>query len=244
MEGEHQSTTVIQFNDAGNAIDSATFRLFADNFVGINLTFRNTYNLPLPSNDAKKVSVAPAAVVNGDKVMFYSCGFISVQDTLCDGIGRHYFFSCDIEGAVDFIWGRGQSVYMRCRINVAGRLMGGTPGFITAQGRESEQDTSGFVFIMCGRAYRRYSRVLFSRTIMSDIVVPQGWDAWNYAGQEQTITYAEVNCEGPGANKKGRVKWEKTLPPDEINFLKSPKTFIDADNWMEQLPVSAKLPMY
>lgn len=67
-------------------------------------------------------------------------------------------------------------------------------GFITAQGRQSEQDTSGFVFKYCtikgdgkaylGRAYRDYSRVVFYATSMSNVIVPQGWDAWHYKGKE------------------------------------------------------------
>ena len=54
---------------------------------------------------------APAALVMGDKVSFRGCGFISVQDTLSDFVGRHYYESCYIEGAVDFIWGNAQSFY-------------------------------------------------------------------------------------------------------------------------------------
>lgn len=71
------------------------------------------------------------------------------------------------------------------------------PGFITAQGRESEQETSGFVFNNCviegdgkaflGRAYRGYSRVVFYGTNMSSVVVPQGWNAWHYTGHEYVI---------------------------------------------------------
>lgn len=66
-------------------------------------------------------------------------------------------------------------------------------GFITAQGRATEQDTSGFVFNKCsivgvgkaflGRAYRGYSRVLFCNTNMADVIVHQGWDSWGYQGQ-------------------------------------------------------------
>lgn len=68
------------------------------------------------------------------------------------------------------------------------------PGFITAQGRDSETDKSGFVFKGCtvsgvtpaylGRAWRPYSRVIFYETDMSGVVVSQGWDAWNYKGKE------------------------------------------------------------
>jgi len=53
-------------------------------------------------------------VVYGDKTAFYECGFVGVQDTLTDLVGRHYFESCYIEGYVDFIWGYGQSIYQVC----------------------------------------------------------------------------------------------------------------------------------
>lgn len=66
-------------------------------------------------------------------------------------------------------------------------------GFITAQGRASASDPSAFVFLGCsvdgegqtylGRAYRAYSTVIFSQTNFGDIIVPQGWDAWNFSGQ-------------------------------------------------------------
>lgn len=54
---------------------------------------------------------APAAAIYGDKASFYQCRFLSVQDTLADIKGRHYFYDCYIEGRVDFIWGFGQSIY-------------------------------------------------------------------------------------------------------------------------------------
>ena len=92
-------------------------------------------------------------------------------------------------------------IYVKGMINVKGMpndemVKSGEmlPGFITAQGRQSEQDTSGFVFKFCtikgdgtaalGRAYRGYSRVVFYATNMSNVIVPQGWDAWHYKGQE------------------------------------------------------------
>lgn len=50
---------------------------------------------------------AVAVLVAGDKSSFYNCRFISIQDTLCDEMGRHYIKDCYI----DFIWGIGQSIY-------------------------------------------------------------------------------------------------------------------------------------
>lgn len=50
-------------------------------------------------------------MIAGDKASFYRCSFYGVQDTLWDVEGRHYFKGCFIEGAVDFIFGAGQSIY-------------------------------------------------------------------------------------------------------------------------------------
>ena len=73
-------------------------------FDDLLLYFQNTYRPSI-------ISQAPAALIYGDKNAFYECGFIGVQDTLTDFIGRHLFEGCYIEGYVDFIWGYGQSVY-------------------------------------------------------------------------------------------------------------------------------------
>ena len=63
-------------------------------------------------------------------------------------------------------------------------------GYVTAQGRSSEDDPSGFVFrggkvvgsgpVFLGRAYGPYSRVIFDGTFLDSVVSPLGWDAWQY----------------------------------------------------------------
>lgn len=70
----------------------------------------------------------------------------------------------------------------------------GSRGFIAAQARASPNDGSGFVFKQCnvtgngkaflGRAWKAYSRVIYYDSFLSDIIVPQGWDAWTYIGHE------------------------------------------------------------
>lgn len=64
----------------------------------------------------------------------------------------------------------------------------GVSAYITAQGRESADESSGFVFSYCsvigkgpallGRAYRNYSRVVCYKTHMDDIISPEGWNPW------------------------------------------------------------------
>ncbi|KAL1221164.1 putative pectinesterase 29 [Cardamine amara subsp. amara] len=252
MQGNNASEVIIQYNNDAGLSNASAVIVDAEYFAAINITFKNANcSKSTPIIPKEEVKVAPSIILMADKAWFYGCNFISVQDTLADKVGRHYFKNCYIEGAIDFIWGSGQSIYQNCVIHVRGLTSKGgemLTGFITAQGRESEQDKSGFVFKNCvingngmaslGRAYRGYSRVLFYKTNMSNVIVAQGWDAWKHKGHEDKITYAEVKCTGEGANKEKRVKWEKNLPPKEIKFLIDPKTFIDEDGWMGSLPSS------
>ncbi|CAH2047125.1 unnamed protein product [Thlaspi arvense] len=256
MEGNKASETIIQFNEGGEAVTGATFRVLAEYFVAINITFKNTCNQEKPMTPFGEIKIAPAVALVADKAAFFGCGFYSVQDTIGDVLGRHYFEKCHIKGAIDFIWGKGQSIYQSCVIDILGviktakeeqvnrgRLIG---GFITAQGRETEQEPNGFVFNECsiigvgkaflGRAYRNYSRVIFFNTYMADVIVPQGWDPWSFRGKEDKFTYAEVNCSGPGAKKEKRVTWEKNLSTRDVSYFTNPKTFLDKDGWIRTLP--------
>ncbi|KAL5654292.1 hypothetical protein ACJX0J_033611, partial [Zea mays] len=188
LEGEGWQQTSIEWADhaGGDSTTAAspTFAAYSDDFMARDITFKNTYN-----GDGR-IAPAVAALAAGDRSSFYRCGFVSVQDTLSDLEGRHYYEGCYIEGAMDFIFGNGQSIFQGCEIWTARTPV--WPGFITAQGRMSEADSSGFVFKGCtvrgvtpaylGRAWRRYARVIFFQTDMSGVVVSQGWDAWSYKG--------------------------------------------------------------
>lgn len=77
---------------------------------------QNSYNSP-PNNNQNPLERAVAALIQGDKSAFYNCRFLGLQDTLWDVQGRHYFKSCTIEGAMDFIFGAGQSLYEVLKIN-------------------------------------------------------------------------------------------------------------------------------
>ncbi|KAH6809115.1 Pectin lyase-like superfamily protein [Perilla frutescens var. frutescens] len=208
LEGEGQTKTHV-VSDGHDPFDAtATFTTRAENIVVKGISFNNSYNSIGSHN-----SIAPAAAakIEGDKSAFYDCGFFGLQDTLWDSNGRHYFKRCTIEGAADFIFGSGQSIYEKCLISVVAATLNGAAGYITAQGREQAGEKSGFVFKQCnvfgngktflGRAWRKYARVIFYQTSMSDIIVPLGWDAWGL------LMFEEIDCHGVGANTSGRVRW-------------------------------------
>ncbi|KAJ4977111.1 hypothetical protein NE237_002217 [Protea cynaroides] len=245
LEGVNSKTTIIQY-DAHEATDtSITFSLLAENFVAKNIGFKNTYNLDGAGHPRVP---AVAAFIYGDKASFYSCGFIGLQDTLWDELGRHYFEQCYIEGAMDFIFGGGQTIYEKCTIQVTADALyqsNGGIGFITAQRRLSADHPSGYVFKQAavvgrglthlGRAYGPYSRVIFVRSMLSEVVVPEGWNAWTYVGQEENLVYAESRCFGVGSDTSKRVPWEKKLSDSQLRDL-TELSFIDQEGWIEKQP--------
>ncbi|XXG57466.1 hypothetical protein AAC387_Pa03g4610 [Persea americana] len=241
LEGQSNPRTIISWESAIDTLTSATFSALADNFIAKWIHFENTYNYQNTKNAMKP---AVAALISGDKSAFYYCGFYGVQDTLWDSAGRHFFYECRIEGAVDFIFGAGQSIYENCYIIVEARGVVG-PGYVTAQGRNNPNDASAFVFKSCylegngkvflGRAWRPYSRVLFYNSYLSNVVVPQGWHAWNYGNTVATISYSEQGCRGEGSDMSRRVAWEKKLNHSELTQLTS-QSFIDCEGWLQQQP--------
>ncbi|XP_047949490.1 probable pectinesterase 29 [Salvia hispanica] len=229
LQGTGIQTTIISWNGHGPIDRDATFNSEANNTIARDISFVNSYNTP-PKVNTNPMVRAVAARIKGDNSAFYRCGFFGLQDTLWDVEGRHYYERCTIEGAVDFIFGAGQSLFESCAISVAGGALNG-PGFITAQRRENPNDTNGFVFKNCiivgegkvylGRPWGKYARVLFYNTQMADIIVPQGWDPWTSVGQENLLTLSEYNSQGPGSNSSMRVGWAKKLSDEEVNKLAS-----------------------
>ncbi|KAI0492862.1 hypothetical protein KFK09_027138 [Dendrobium nobile] len=239
FEGDGASQTTIQWGDhcdlntVFRTPDTATFTSAATDVVFKRIKFMNTFD------DIKNPKIAVAMLVSGDKTSFYECSFIGIQDTLSDLAGRHYFKDCQIVGAVDFIFGYGQSIYERCQIIIRRGLP--VPGWVTAHGRNKPSQSTGFVFKYCrlmgfskvylGRAWGSYSRVVFYNTYMEDIVMPQGWDSWLTPDKGINTNYGEIGCSGPGANSTSRVPWEKKLKLKYIRKITN-ISFIDAEGWL------------
>ncbi|KAF5930092.1 hypothetical protein HYC85_030965 [Camellia sinensis] len=92
---------------------------------------------------------------------------------------------------------------------------------VTAHGRASKDENSGFAFVNCivggtgriwlGRAWRPFSTVVFAYTQMIDIVAPEGWNDFNDPTRDQTVFSGEYMCGGAGANMTLRVEIQKVL---------------------------------
>ncbi|KAG5376555.1 hypothetical protein IGI04_041151 [Brassica rapa subsp. trilocularis] len=240
IEGEGADKTIVQWGDTAQTHDpkgnpmgtfnSASFAVNSPFFVAKNITFKNTTPVPLPGAVGKQ---AVALRVSADNAAFFGCKMLGAQDTLYDHLGRHYYKDCYIEGSVDFIFGNALSLYEGCHVHaIADKL-----GAVTAQGRSSVLEDTGFSFVKCkvtgtgvlylGRAWGPFSRVVFAYTYMDNIILPKGWYNWGDPSREMTVFYGQYKCTGAGANYAGRVAWARELTDEEAKPFIS-LTFIDA----------------
>ncbi|CAN8306203.1 unnamed protein product [Cochlearia groenlandica] len=247
LQGQGFETTAIAWNDtaysANGTFYCATVQVFGSQFVAKNISFMNVAPIPKPGDVGAQ---AVAIRITGDESAFVGCGFFGAQDTLHDDRGRHYFKDCYIQGSIDFIFGNAKSLYQDCRIiSMANQVNPGSKavnGAVTANGRSSKDENSGFSFVNCtiggtghvwlGRAWRPYSRVIFVSTTMTDVIAPEGWNNFNDPSRDSTIYYGEYNCTGPGAEMSKRASYVQKLNETQVGeFINT--SYIDGDLWLQ-----------
>ncbi|KAK8532356.1 hypothetical protein V6N13_131686 [Hibiscus sabdariffa] len=246
FQGQGYTATAIAWNDtafsANGTSYSGSVQVFSTNFIAKNLSFMNVAPRPRPGYVGAQ---AVAFRIAGDRAAFWGCGFFGAQDTLHDDRGRHYFKDCYIQGSMDFIYGNGKSLYEDCQmLSMANPVAQGSKsvsGAVTAHGRGSADENSGFAFVNCsvggtgriwlGRAWRPFSRVVFAFTSMTDIIAPEGWNDFNDPTRDQSVFYGEYKCTGAGAVMKGRAPYVQSLNDTQASlFLNT--SFIDGDQWL------------
>ncbi|KAJ4708546.1 Pectinesterase [Melia azedarach] len=245
IEGAGADKTIVQWGDTAQTPGakgqpmgtwaSATFAVNSPYFIAKNITFKNTTPVPAPGAVGKQ---AVAFRISADTAAFLGCKFLGAQDTLYDHIGRHYYKDCYIEGSVDFIFGNALSLFEGCHVHAIAQYTGA----LTAQGRSSLLEDTGFSFVNCkvtgsgalylGRAWGPFSRVVFAYTYMDNIIIPKGWYNWGDPNREMTVFYGQYKCTGPGSRFAGRVSWSRELTYEEAKPFIS-LSFIDGSEWIK-----------
>ncbi|XP_011093643.1 probable pectinesterase 53 isoform X1 [Sesamum indicum] len=246
IEGGGAESTIVEWGDTAQTpgpkgrplgtFASATFAVDAPYFIAKNITFKNTTPVPRAGETGTQ---AVAFRISGDTAAFVGCKFLGAQDTLYDHSGRHYYKDCYIEGSVDFIFGNGLSLFelQECEVHAVAAVTGA----VTAQGRSSMLDDTGFSFVNCkvtgsgalylGRAWGPFSRVVFAYTYMDNIIIPKGWHDWGDPSRQLTVFYGQYKCRGAGASFAGRVSWSRELSDEEAKPFIS-LSFIDGSEWI------------
>jgi len=237
VQGEDAARTILTFDlhaslpgPDGRPIGTfrtPTVQVDGDGMIWENLTIANT---------AGPVGQAVALRADGDRLVFRHCRFAGWQDTVLLNRGRDYFDDCDIEGAVDFIFGGATAFFDHCRIRCLG------DGYITAASTPKGQGP-GFVFAdgaitaapgvktYLGRPWREFAQTVFLRTAMAGAVRPEGWNNWDKPAAEQSAFYAEFESSGPGADPAARAPWSRQLDADQAAPLTPSGVLAGSDGW-------------
>ena len=183
---------------------TATLRNWAAGTKIYNSNVKNTYG---------KGSQALAVSAYADEQGYYGVQMWGYQDTLLAQTGKQVYAKCYIQGAVDFIFGQHATAWIDSTdLRVSG------VGAITANGRASSTDSSYYVIhkssvaaasgysitagtIYLGRPWSEYARVVFQKTVLSDIINSAGWEVWSTTtSNTEDVTFKEYGNTGDGAS--------------------------------------------
>lgn len=216
------------FGDEMSTSGSSTVYIYAPDFYAEHITFANT---------AGRVGQAVACFIDGDRAYFKNCRFLGNQDTLYTygKESRQYYEGCYIEGTVDFIFGWSTAVFKDCEIHSLG------DGYVTAPSTDQGK-AYGYVFWNCrltaadeagkvylSRPWRPYAQAVYIQCEMGKHIVPEGWNNWGKASNEQTVYYAEYQSTGKGANLSARVKYSHQLA--DISKYQPEQVLAGNDGW-------------
>ncbi|OVA13427.1 Pectinesterase [Macleaya cordata] len=238
--------------DGWTTFRSATVAVVGDRFIARDMTFENS------AGPSKHQAVAFRS--GSDLSAFYRCSFVGYQDTLYVHSLRQFYKECDIYGTIDFIFGNAAVVFQDCNL-YARKPDPNQKNIFTAQGREDPNQNTGISILNCkvtaasdlipvkstfqtylGRPWKQYSRTVYLRSFIDDLVDPKGWLEWNGTFALSTLYYGEYMNRGPGSNTTNRVTWPgfKVIinSTEASQFTVAP--FIQGNDWLP----STNIPFY
>ncbi|KAL1225165.1 putative pectinesterase/pectinesterase inhibitor 39 [Cardamine amara subsp. amara] len=255
--GDGIGITVIKANrsrhDGWTTFQSATVGVKGNGFIAKDISFVNF------AGPAKEQAVALRS--GSDLSAFYRCAIEGYQDTLYVHSAKQFYRECDIFGTVDFIFGNAAVVFQNC--NLYARKPNPHQKIVfTAQGRNQSEEPTGISIINCsilaasdlipvkanfkaylGRPWRKYSRTVFIKSFIDDLIHPAGWLEWEKEFAIETLYYGEYMNVGPGSNLTDRVQWAGfrsiTNATEAAQFTVGP--FINGDTWLNSTGIPFSL---
>ena len=225
---------------------SATAIFYGADLYVRDLSIVNSYN-----EAAYGSSQAVALSASGDRQIYENVRIIGNQDTLLtwsagnDVVTRQYFRDCYVEGDVDFIFGRGSTVFDRCTIHSLDRGSNNNNGFITAASTELSNHY-GILIYHCTITSDAAAGTVYlgrpwpaggSRTAIGQVLVRESWldeairaDAWtDMAGLSwRDARLSEYGNYGPGALVNGN---RPQINAEQAAFYTPRRYLAGADHW-------------
>ncbi|XP_043708356.1 pectinesterase [Telopea speciosissima] len=236
--------------DGWTTFRSATVAVVGNGFIARDMSFENS------AGPSKHQAVALRS--GSDLSAFYRCSFVGYQDTLYVHSLRQFYRECDIYGTVDFVFGNAAVVLQNCNL-YARKPNEEQKNIFTAQGREDPNQNTGISIInskvaaaadlipvkssfknYLGRPWKEYSRTVFIRCNLEDLIDPAGWLEWSGDFALSTLYYGEYKNVGAGSNTTKRVTWpgyRVITNYTEVSQF-SVANFIDGNEWLPGTQIS------
>ncbi|KAM7517583.1 hypothetical protein LguiB_016545 [Lonicera macranthoides] len=257
MYGDGSQKTIVtgnkSYDDGVPTYLTPTFAAVGKGFMAVSMGFRNT------AGPEKHQAVALR--VQSDHSIFLNCRMEGYQDTLYAQTHRQFYKGCYITGSSDFIFGDAAAIFQNCMIYLKKPLDYNQENAITAQGRASKRETTGFVLHNCriladenlepekkkfksylGRPWKKYSRTIVMESEISDVIDPEGWLPWNKTSSLESVYYGEYKNKGNGADLKRRAKFAGFMGEldKEVAMMFMLDPFIQGECWLKDANISAR----
>ena len=217
--GESRDSTIIQYNAySGMSLNGVTLATSTCQTLYINSSDVILKNLTVQNTATNAQAVA--LNVHGDRIILDSVNLLGYQDTYYTwGYGRFYHKHCYIEGATDFIFGRGAALFDSCTICSVKK----SSSTVTAPSTDSLWNY-GYVFQNCtftagsgvsaidlGRPWKPHGQCVIMNCYEGSHISNAGWRIWEGNNNHLTCFFAEYNCSGPGYTPASRISWSHQL---------------------------------
>ena len=231
--GEDRDSTIIQYSSySGQVLNGVTLATSTCQVLYINSSDVILKNLTV--HNPYTSSQAVALNVHGDRIIVDNCKLIGYQDTYYTwGYGRFYTVNSFIEGATDYIFGRGAAIFDSCEIHSISK----SSSTVTAPSTDTLWKF-GYVFRNCrftagsgvsaidlGRPWKPYGRCVIMNCEEGAHITAVGWRIWEGNNNHLTCYFAEYKNSGPGYVPGSRISWSHQLTDAEALDYTMPNIF-------------------
>ncbi|KAK9161619.1 hypothetical protein Syun_007960 [Stephania yunnanensis] len=234
--------------DGWTTFRSATVAVVGNGFIASDMTFENS------AGPSKHQAVALRS--GADLSAFYRCSFVGYQDTLYVHSLRQFYknviymarlissLEMQLQRCKIAIYMLGDQILIKETYSLLkeGKTRIKTRGFQSSAAKLPPQQD--LIPVMpsfetyLGRPWKEYSRTVFIRAKMDDVVNPKGWLEWDGEFALKTLYYGEYMNRGPGSNTSGRVTWPgyRVLNTTEASAF-TVEAFIQGSDWLPAINI-------